>query len=388
MNDPQARQFEALAQLDHAYDDAPVGFIALDPAGVITRANRAFLELTGHAEDEVVGRLRLGDLLTLAGRMWAETHFHPALLMHGHVYEAALDLVRKDGGTVPTLVNAIQRRDAEGRVLFSRVTLFRATERRRYEQELLLARREAEQAAEKLARATAELERSNQALQQANRELAQFAHMASHDLQAPLRVVTSFVELLEMRLGGTLDERNAGYFRRVVETTKRMQALVGDLLDLARAGPPVREEVDLGAVVADVRRLLDADIVSTGAEVVADALPTVHADPRQLTQLLQNLVGNALRYRHPSRAPLVRISAQPDGDGWVVSVRDNGQGFDMRHAERIFAPFERLQGEDAAGTGLGLSLCRKAVEAHGGRIWAESVPGEGSCFFFSLPGKA
>jgi PAS domain S-box-containing protein len=385
VNEARVRQIDALNQLEDAYDEAPVGHIAVDPSGLIIKANRAFLELTGYAEGEVAGQLRFGDVLTLGARIWAETHFHPALLMHGHIYEVAFDVVRKDGGVVPTLANAVQRRDADGVLLFNRITLFRAAERRRYELELLLARREAERAVEKLAQTTSDLEVANAALTQANAELAQFTHVASHDLQAPLRIVSTYVELVELRLKDGADAKTADYLRRIVETTRRMQALVRNLLELSVARAPVRADMKMEQVLADVLALLDADIVASGASVGSGPLPTLYADPRQVAQLLQNLIGNALKYRHASRPPSVRIDAQEVDGGWLITVRDNGEGLEMTSAERIFQPFERLHGGDIPGTGLGLALCRKVVSAHGGRIWAVSTPGEGSCFFFTFP---
>ena len=384
MTEERRLQLAALTQLDDAYDDAPVGYIATDPSGIIIKSNRAFLQLLGYHESELVGHLRLGDLLTMAGRIWAETHFHPALTMHGHIYEVAFDLVGKDRSTIATLINAVQRRDEDGRHLFNRITVFRATERRRYEQELLLARREAEEATADLTRTTGELARVNAALTQANRELSQFTHVASHDLQAPLRVVSSYAELLTLRLGDSIDAKCADYLRRMSDMTQRMQTLVSDLLDLSRVGAGVRDDVDLGAVVTDVLRLVAADVTSAAAEIEVGTMPTVRADRRQMTQLLQNLIGNALKYRDRSRATRIGVQAEAGEGLWLITVRDNGMGFDMRYVERIFVPFERLHGDDIPGTGIGLAMCKKVVEAHGGRLWAESTLGIGSCFFFTI----
>ncbi len=386
MADARRAQFDALAALEDPYDDAPIGSCATDPDGVVTRINRTLLEWTGYAADEVVGRRRFADFLAIGGKMFYETHFAPTLHLHGHIYEVAFDLVGKDGGAIATLVNAVQRRDDLGQDLFNRITVFKATERRRYEQELLLARRESERAVNDLARTIAELSRANQALARVNDELSQFTHAASHDLQAPLRGVAMYADLLARRHGERLDDTGRQYLERLRSGAARMQDLVRDLLDLSQAGGAIRREpTALAEVLDDVLQLLDADVRQCQALIERDALPVVPADRRQLSQLLRNLLANALKYRHPERVPRIRLSARDDGQSWEFAVHDNGVGFPMKHAERIFEPFKRLHGSDIPGTGIGLALCRKVVAAHGGKIWAESTPGEGSVFRFTLP---
>lgn len=380
-------QLEAYAALEDPYEDAPIGYCTTDHAGLITRINRTLLEWTGYGADEVIGRRRFADFLAIGGKMFLETHLAPALHLHGHVYEVALDLVRKDGAAIATLVNAVQRRDDLGHDLFNRITVFKATERRRYEQELLLARRESEQAAKDLARTIAELSRANEALARVNEELSQFTHAASHDLQAPLRGVSMYAELLAARYRGALDDTGRHYLAQLESGATRMRELVRDLLDLSQAGGAAmrRAPTPLDEVLAEVLQLLDADIRQAEALVASDPLPVVTADRRQLAQLLRNLLANALKYRHPERSPRIRISVRSVDDHWEFAVSDNGVGFAMEHAERIFEAFKRLHGSDIPGTGIGLALCRKVVAAHGGRIWAESTPGEGSIFRFMLP---
>jgi signal transduction histidine kinase len=263
----------------------------------------------------------------------------------------------------------------------SAVATWRLNEDVRDDTERALARaREAERA---LTASAADLERSN-------RDLEQFAYVASHDLVEPLRTVTGFLELVDQRATG-LDERSREYLRYALGGTDQMQALVGDLLDYAQAGLGGREEeVDLGALVDDVRARLDAAIAARGAHVTAGPLPVVHGDAARLRQVLQNLVANAVKFARPGVPPRVHISATAlDGGGWEVAVADNGVGIPPEQAEFVFTMFERLGAvAGARGSGIGLAICERVVERHGGRIWVEPAPGGGSVFRFTLPARA
>jgi signal transduction histidine kinase len=227
-------------------------------------------------------------------------------------------------------------------------------------------------------------------LQRSNAELEQFAYVASHDLQEPLRKVASFCQLLQSRYGGQLDERADQYIEFAVDGAKRMQVLINDLLAFSRVGranAPMTE-VDLGTVVRAATSNLAAGIEDSGATVEADGLPTVPGDPGLLTLMFQNLIGNAIKFRG-DEPPHVRISARadPDAGGWAITVADNGIGIDPTYAERIFVIFQRLHSRASyEGTGIGLAMCRKIVEHHGGRIWlATNGGGPGSTFTLTLP---
>lgn len=230
-------------------------------------------------------------------------------------------------------------------------------------------------------KAQAELERSN-------RELEHFAYVASHDLQEPLRTIAGFTQLLESRYGDSLDEKGKSYVRRTVAGSQRMQSLINDLLAYSRIQTQGEAfaEVALDPHVNTLLLDLSALIERAGATVTKDLLPVVHADPSQIGQVFSNLIRNAVKYRHPDRAPRVHVGVKREGSAWLFSVSDNGIGIDPQYHEKIFVIFQRLGGRsDDGGTGLGLAITKRIVERHGGLIWVESVPDAGSTFFFSLP---
>ena len=234
----------------------------------------------------------------------------------------------------------------------------------------------------RVAARTADLERSNA-------ELERFAAVASHDLRAPLRTIRSFVQLLEEDAADCLSEDAEQYMRFIVDSAGSMDDLVGGLLSWARIGRKGEEEpedLDLDELLQGVLRGLDESIGATGATIERDGLGSVHGCPVRLRQLFQNLIENALRYRSPDRAPLVRIEGHVDDARLRVAVIDNGMGIDAKHHARIFRMFKQLQGRKApAGLGLGLSLCEKIAALHGSHIKVESELGKGATFIFSLP---
>ncbi len=226
---------------------------------------------------------------------------------------------------------------------------------------------------------TAELERSNS-------DLEQFAYVASHDLQEPLRKVASFCQLLQRRYEGLLDERGQQYIEFAVDGAKRMQTLINDLLAFARVGRQAGEHVvvDTDQLLDDALANLEVALSLSGAQVVRTELPEVRGEPTLLTMVFQNLVGNALKFRGDGKAE-VRIGAECEDGEWVFSVADNGIGIDDEYAERIFTIFQRLHSRSAyPGTGIGLAMARKIVEYHGGKIWLDTAA-DGTIFRFTLP---
>lgn len=287
--------------------------------------------------------------------------------------------LRKSGQEFPAEAS-ISKLDVEGETIFS-VVLRDISEQRRYEEALRHHARE--------------LKRSNQ-------ELEQFAFVASHDLQEPLRKIRSFGERLRTRYGDELDETGRDYIERMHSAADRMSALIQDLLAFSRVTTRANpfEPADLGAVAREAVSDLEEQIRETGGEVDVEDLPVVEADRTQMRQLFQNLVSNGLKYHQEGVPPRVEISgriveapAPSGGSGRLpraeIEVRDNGIGFDEKYAERIFGVFERLHGRSAyEGTGIGLAICRKIVERHGGTLTAAAAPGEGAIFTITLPLEA
>ena len=224
-------------------------------------------------------------------------------------------------------------------------------------------------------------------LTRSNSELEQFAYIASHDLQEPLRMIVSYLTLLRRRCESQLDATAVTYLDQVVDGAARMRQLINDLLAFSRLGRPeaLEEEVELDVILDEVLRLLASEVLRTGAVFVRTPLPRVFALRAQLVQLLQNLVSNALKYRSGD-PPRITLWATPGEEVWTVSVRDNGIGLDPIHGERVFELFQRLHTrQEYPGTGIGLALCRKIVGLIGGRIWVESTPGQGATFSFTIP---
>ena len=277
-----------------------------------------------------------------------------------------LHIERTDGGNVVLLGGAVPLLDAKGSPRGAVAAFYDVTARKRAEYELY--------------RTVEELKRSNA-------ELEQFAYVASHDLQEPLRALTGMVQLLQQRYKGKLDARADEYINLAVEAAGRMQGLIGALLAFSRVdryGGPI-EAVDMNGVLGHALANLQVAIREAEASVTYDPLPQVAADGPQITQVFQNLIGNAIKFR-TAAVPQIHVGAVSQPGAWQFFVRDNGIGIDPEHAERIFLIFQRLHSRrEYPGTGIGLALCKKIIERHGGKIWVESEPGAGATFYFTLP---
>lgn len=251
--------------------------------------------------------------------------------------------------------------------------------RERVEQELRELNAQLE---ERVAQRTRELERSNE-------DLEQFAYVASHDLQEPLRMVTSYADLLQRRMEGELDEKTERYFGYVVEGAERMRGLIDDLLTYSRtstAGAEASEELPLDRPLDRALENLRGAIEESEARIERRELPIVHGNLTSFTQVFQNLVGNAIKYRRPGEPPRIRITAESREDECIVSVQDHGIGVPEEHRDRIFEVFTRLHARERyPGTGMGLALCKRVVERRGGRMWVEAAPDGGSVFRFTVP---
>jgi len=348
------------------------GIISIDDEERIHLFNAGAEEIFGYAAEEVLGR----KLELLIPERYRPVHTAEHLPHFARAHETARRMGarkevygrRKNGEEFPAEV-AISKVSVEGRRMYNAVVRD-ATERKRYE---------------------AELEARGAALERSNAELEQFAYVASHDLQEPLRMVASYTQLLQRRYEGKLDAQADKYIHFAVDGAQRMQTLINDLLALSRVGTQGKPfaPTDVGAVVGRALRWLGTSLEESGGEIDVGELPTVLADAGQLEQVFQNLLANALKFRRPGTPPHVRVTAVPNGSHgseWRFAVRDNGIGFEPQFAEQIFVVFQRLHTRaEYPGTGVGLAICKKVVERHGGRIWAESAPNEGATFYFTLP---
>jgi len=228
---------------------------------------------------------------------------------------------------------------------------------------------------------------SQSELARSNADLEQFAYAASHDLIEPLRSVASSVQLLQKRYGGQLDARADEFIAHAVSGATRMKTLIDDLLAFSRVASQQRqaEDISMEYAVSEAVKNLGTAIAESNAKITLDPLPHVQGHSTQITQLLQNLLANAIKFRG-DKAAVVHVGARQEGAHWVFSVADQGIGIDAKHLARVFELFKRLHTrEEYAGTGIGLALCKKIVERHGGRVWVESTPGQGACFYFTLP---
>ncbi len=240
----------------------------------------------------------------------------------------------------------------------------------------------------RVAERTSELELVNEQLRRSNADLTKFAYIASHDLQEPLRTIGSYVGLLSHRYQGKLDDQADKYIRFVVDGAKRMQNLVQDLLQYSRVGtePLNLTSVDMNVVMQNVRDSLEYTIAEQRATILSDQLPVLRGDETKLTQVVTNLIVNALKFRKAEQAPFIEFQAVREGPEWLFTLKDNGIGFEQQYGDRIFAIFQRLHSVGAyPGTGMGLAICKRVVELHGGRIWATSDGVSGSVFSFTLP---
>jgi signal transduction histidine kinase len=292
---------------------------------------------------------------------------------------------RPAGGGEGRWISASARpfRDADGHLRGGIVVFRDISERKAAEEELRALNATLEL---RIAERTAALEERAAELKRSNEELEAFAYVASHDLQEPLRAMASYAQLLKRQLAGKGTADTELYFDHLLEGANRLRALINALLDYSRVG---RRPLDLrrtsletifDAAMAD----LSATISESGAQVRRGPLPALSVDPVQLGQLFRNLVTNAIRFRR-DEPPAIDVSAAQEGDHWRITVRDNGIGIDARHFDRIFVIFQRLHGRERSGTGIGLAVCKKIVERHGGQIWVESEIGKGSSFHFTLP---
>ena len=362
-----------LAQMEGRYrgllEAAPDAMVVVNPGGDIVLLNVQAENKFGYSRDELVGQ-KIKNIIPegFAERLIADA-LRTAEDALAQQIGTGIELTgrRKDGSEFPIEIMLSPLDSAEGILVTAAIRDI--TARKKAEMHLL--------------HTVEELNRSNE-------ELGQFAYIASHDLQEPLRMVASYTQLLSRRYKGKLDADGDQFIAFAVDGANRMQRLIQDLLAFSRVGTKGQDLLDISSEDALQQALMNlcSALEESGAQVTHDPLPPVQADETQLVQLFQNLVGNAIKYQSPG-VPRVHVSAARNGaKKWIFSVKDNGLGIDPQYFDKIFGMFQRLhKREEFAGTGIGLAICKKIVERHGGSISVESQPGQGSTFHFALAGS-
>ncbi len=344
---------------------SPSGMIMVDRRGTIVLVNSQIESLFGYTREELLGK-SIEILVPHASRATHPEHrerFFQEPTSRAMGVGRDLFGLRKDGSQIPIEIGLNPIEDKGERFVLASVVDI--TERKRSEE---LVREK-----------VLELQRSNEDLQQ-------FAYVCSHDLQEPLRVISNYTQLIAKRYRGQLDENADDFIQFVVDASKRMQGLINDLLIYSRVQSRSQEfrEANCSTLISMAIANLSLAIQENQAQFVIDKMPTVIGDPTQLLQLFQNLLANAIKFRSES-APLIHVKVDKRFGEWHFMIEDNGIGFDIQYAERIFVIFQRLHTrEQYSGSGIGLSICKKIVERHGGRIWVESSPGRGTTFHFTL----
>ncbi len=368
--EPERQLARSEARYRGLLEAAPDAMVVVDEMGEIVLLNLQAEKQFGYSRDELIGR-KVTDIIPIgfAERLVADKLRSPEEALAQEI-GAGIELiaVRRDGGEFPIEIMLSPLESPDGMLVTAAIRDISV--RKAAEVDLM----------DKIA----ELKRSNE-------ELSQFAYIASHDLQEPLRMVSSYTQLLAQRYVGKLDSDADEFIAFAVDGAMRMQRLIQDLLAYSRIGTAqIRvTRVSSQKVLATALNNLSGAIGDSGARITSDPLPTVQADELQLVQLFQNLVGNAIKYRG-EKAPRVHVSAVQKRGRWQFCVKDNGIGIEAQYYDRIFGMFQRLHNRsEFSGTGIGLAICRKIVERHGGEISVASVPGHGStfCFYLGEPGK-
>ena len=403
----ERKKAEEAIKLANAYNRSLIEasldpLVTINPNGTISDVNEATVKVTGVSRDELIGT----DFSHYFTEPLKAKAGYEKVFRDGSVTDYELQIRNRDGSIIPVLYNATVYRDQAGKITGVFAAARDITERKRAEDALITAYNELDdrvkertieleeanfnlekEIAERKATAD-ELNKKSEELARSNLELQQFAYIASHDLQEPLRAISGFTELLEKRYKGKIDEKADMYINFIVDGTKQMHQIIQDLLEYSRVQTKAHE---FNVIAADdsldqALQNLQMTIREKKAVITRDPLPEISADGVQITQLFQNLVGNALKFQKPDTVPEIHISARPDEDWWIFSVTDNGIGIESRFADRIFKIFQRLHAKgEYEGTGIGLAICKRIVERHGGQISVQSEPGRGSTFSFTIP---
>jgi PAS domain S-box-containing protein len=373
--DPRARINAAVLEerLEDLYEHAPCGYLSTLPDGTIVRVNQTLLDWTGRSREELLSGTRFQSLLAVGSRMYYETHYAPLLQMQGFANAIAFEIVRADDRTLPVLVNSSQKRAGDGTPLFNRITLFDSTDRRRYERELLLARRKAEQVA---------------------KDKADLIAMLSHDIRNPLNALMGVVQLLER---GELPEGQRRFVRLLKSSSEHMLTLLNQVLELSKAESSSFTLVETAFSLHDVVEHVMAtfEVAARGKSLqlrasIDERVPrSVIGDPVAVRQVLTNLVGNAVKFTDAGAVDVTVRTVQLGTDAVTldIAVTDTGIGIAPDVVDRIFNEFTQASYETTTrfgGSGLGLAITRKLLALYGSSVLVTSMPGEGSTFSFQL----
>ena len=359
------------------YNFAPVGYFTLNKHGLILDVNLAGATLLGTNRKKLVDRAFIR-CIDPDYRNEFDHHIHE-ITEPGTKNSIELKLKKLDKESFYAYLEFVNISDTSGELLESRITVSNINDLKNKELELKDYKNSLE---EKVKKRTRDLAKSNS-------ELANFAYITSHDLREPLRMITSFLQLLEKRYKDQLDEDANEFIDYAVNGAKRLNDMINDLLEYSKLTneEPVFTQLKLDKVLDDALMNLIIQSEENNADITYDQLPTVNGDENLLTMLLQNLIGNAIKYHGPEQ-PKIHISSTKEKNQKIISVKDNGIGIKPEHLKRIFTIFQRLHGHDEyPGTGIGLAIAQKIVHQHGGEIWVESEYGKGATFYFSIPNK-
>jgi PAS domain S-box-containing protein len=342
------------------FDNVPVGIVMLDNEFMGVRFNKYFQKTIGYSEEELQ-TMGMNKLIHPDDFLSRET----LAIAKDNTFSTEQRLFTKTGETLlmqiqitPLLVNDKPFRIA----MYTDITTERQTQR--------------------------DLELSAKALREHNDALEEFSYVISHDLQEPLRMITSFTQIVQRRYLKQINDENANYdFNFVIDGAKRMSTLIRDMLEYSRwsARALPLTTVNLNDSLREAKLNLKVSIDRNQPKIESEALPTIAANRHMVVQVFQNLISNAIKYRHPDRVPHIEIGVEKQAEEWLFSFKDNGLGFEPQYKERIFGIFQRLQTDRSTGNGIGLAICKRTIERQGGRIWTDSTLGEGSTFYFTLP---
>jgi PAS domain S-box-containing protein len=372
------RRAEAIArrnasEVQDLYDHAPCGYHSCDEDAIFLNINQTELQWLGYSAEEIIGKKSLLDLLTEGGRRRFMEYFS-AFKERGYINDIELEVQRKDGSIFIASVNSVVVRDAAGKYVMSRSTMFDVTERHKSHAQI-------EHLNTMLQSRAAELEA-------ANKELESFTYTVSHDLRAPLRAINGFATMIEEDFDAVLNAEGKRQLRVIRDSATRMGALIDDLLAFSRLGRTTLQQVpvDMRALIEEVIAEINQAQPLENARIELDDIPPAQGDRTLLRQVWSNLLQNALKYSGRREKPLVQVRGEVQADEIIYRVSDNGVGFDMQYYGKLFGVFHRLHdSESFPGTGVGLAIVQRVIERHGGRVWAQAEPERGARFYFSLP---